>query len=162
LVTDLIHSIPANKPILIDADGLRAISPTSKLRKNIVLTPHTGEFSRMLHLDRHEVEKNHFEYTRYWAEKLRCTIHLKYTPSSTSDGNINIWNLGGNPGMATGGSGDVLSGIIGTLLAQHIDPLYATAVGAFIHSLAGDYYAKKYNFETLTSSDLINMLKYVL
>lgn len=162
LVTDLIYSIPATKPMLIDADGLRAIHPNSKLRKNVVLTPHSGEFARMTGIDRQEVEKNHFELTRYWAEKLRCVIHLKHAPSISSDGVRNIWNLGGNPGMATGGSGDVLSGIIGTLLAQKIDGLNATAVGSFLHSLAGDYYAKKYNFESLSSSDLVNMLKHIL
>ena len=162
LVTDLIYSIPANKPILIDADGLRAVRPDSKLRKNIVITPHSGEFSRIIGVDRLEIEKSPFELAQFWASKLKCIVHLKHSPSISSDGVTNIWNLGGNPGMATGGSGDVLSGIIGALLAQKVDPLYATSVGAFIHALAGDHYAKKYNFETLSASNLISMLRYVL
>jgi len=92
---------------------------------------------------------------------MDCSVLLKYTPTVISNGEVSYWNLGGNPGMASGGTGDVLSGIIGTLLSQKIEPAMAAAIGAFIHSYAGDLYAKKYNFETLSASSLINMLKYV-
>jgi NAD(P)H-hydrate epimerase len=71
-------------------------------------------------------------------------LHLKNVPSITSDGCSSYWNIYGNAGMATGGSGDVLTGLIVSLLSQGLEPLLATAAASFIHSEAGDIYAVKY------------------
>ncbi len=161
LVDLLIDSIPQNIPVLIDADALRVINKKSKLRGNIILSPHLGEFASILKVKREDIKDNYIELSKQTAKELNCIIHLKGVPSITSDGEISYWNLGGNPGMASGGSGDVLSGIIGAMLALKLEPLKATAIAAYIHSKAGDNYADKYNQASLSPSDIIEMLKYI-
>jgi len=145
-------------PIVIDADALRIISKDTILRKNIILTPHCGEFSRITGIERKEVEISAHNLAKEWAEKFGCIVHLKNVPSITSDGYTSYWNIYGNAGMATGGSGDVLTGIIVSLLSQGLEPLIATAAASFIHSQAGDKYAVKYSERTLTASGLIEMI----
>ena len=159
VVKALIRNLPDSINILIDADGLRAIDENSILRKNVILTPHTGEFSRLTGIPRSAVEEKGHLLAKEWAERLNCIIHLKHTPSIITNGEKSYWNIYGNPGMATGGSGDVLSGIISALLAQRIEPLEASAAGAFLHSKAGDLYSEQFQQETLTASDLIDILK---
>lgn len=154
----LLEVIPDDKVIIIDADGLKAITKDSKLNKNIILTPHSGEFARLTGLDRIEIEKNPQEIVKEWAIKLNCNIVLKYHPVIITDGERSYWNITGNAGMATGGSGDVLTGIIAGLLAQGLEPLEASAVAVYIHAKAGDLYASHYNEESLTASELINYL----
>ncbi|MBI5326039.1 MAG: NAD(P)H-hydrate dehydratase [Ignavibacteriae bacterium] len=159
LVRKLIKNISNDKTLIIDADGLKAIDMSSSLRKNIILTPHTGEFARILNIDRIDVEKDTFNKAKYLASKLNCNVLLKDVPSIISDGNKSFFNVNGNPGMATGGSGDVLSGIIGGFVALGIEPLMAAAYGAFIHAEAGDMYAIENSELTLTASDLIVCFK---
>jgi NAD(P)H-hydrate epimerase len=159
LVRKLIKNISKNKPILIDADALKAIDDTIILRKNIILTPHTGEFARIINMDRLAVEKDSFNVTKSLSSKLNCIILLKHVPSIISDGKKSYFNINGNPGMATGGCGDVLSGIIGSFLAQGIEPLESAALGAFLHAEAGDLYAIENSGLTLTASDLIHNFK---
>ena len=155
LVRKLIKDISKDKPILIDADALKAIDNTTLLRKNIILTPHTGEFARIINIDRKAVEKDSFNVAKSLASKLNCTILLKHVPSLITDGTKTYFNINGNPGMATGGSGDVLSGIIGSFLALGIKPLESAALGAYLHGEAGDLYTIDNSELTLTASDLI-------
>ncbi|MGA2298314.1 MAG: NAD(P)H-hydrate dehydratase [FCB group bacterium] len=162
LVSELISKLDKKVAIIIDADGLRAINANSRLRKNIILTPHSGEFSRITGIPRIEVEKEHSNFAKEWANKLNCTILLKHVPTVISDGEYSYWNLNGNPGMATGGSGDVLSGIIAGLLAQNIETMKAVSLGAFLHAMAGDFYKAKYSEVTLTASGILKSLKYIL
>lgn len=162
LIYELFKELPPTLPILLDADALKAVNEHSILRKNIILTPHIGEFSRITGIDRDTISKNANTLAQEWAEKLNCTILLKHVPSIITDGDYSYWNLGGNPGMATAGSGDVLTGIIAGLIAQGLSPLEAASFGAYIHSKAGDYYAQAYSQETLTSSAIISALDTVL
>jgi NAD(P)H-hydrate epimerase len=162
LVKKIIEQYKNTKRIVVDADALRAIEPGQLLTKNIVITPHCGELSRIIGIPRQEIEKNAFFVAKEWAEKLNCIIHLKHVPSITTDGVYSYLTLNGNPGMATGGSGDVLTGIIATMLARGIEPLQSASISAFIHSLAGDRYACKYGMETLTASSLIDTLSEIL
>ncbi len=162
LVKKLIDKLSSDISIVVDADGLLAIDKNSKLRKNIVLTPHVGEFARIIGLKREDVYKNYFELVKEWSKKLNCTIVLKHIPVITSNGDETYFNIAGNPGMATGGTGDVLTGVISGLLAQHIDPLEAAALGVYIHSRAGDIYTDDFSEQTLTSSSLIDMIPEVL
>lgn len=159
LVKELIEKASSQIPILIDADALRALDSNSKLRKNIVITPHCGEFARLTDIERDKIETSSNNYAVEWSKRLNCTILLKNSPSVITDGEISYWNIYGNPGMATGGSGDVLSGIIGALLARYDDPVMATALGAYIHTKAGDIYQNYYNQESLTASGLIEYLR---
>lgn len=162
LVSDLIGLFPPDKPLVIDGDGLRAINIDSKLRQNIILTPHTGEFSRITGIPREEVELNALPLAKEWAEKLGCIILLKHVPVVISDGKETYLNVNGNPGMATAGSGDVLTGLIAGLLAQGLPPLEAASLGAYIHADAGDWYASEFSEETLTASELIRAMKVVM
>ncbi|MCL5991575.1 MAG: NAD(P)H-hydrate dehydratase [Bacteroidetes bacterium] len=167
LVRKLIKDISKEKSILLDADALKAINGIgtghcSDLRKNIILTPHTGELSRIINMDRLTVENDSFNVTKSLASKLNCTILLKHVPSIISDGNKTYFNINGNPGMATGGCGDVLSGIIGSFLALGIQPLESAALGAYLHAEAGDLYAIENSELTLTASDLIVNFKKIM
>ncbi|MBM2813587.1 MAG: Multifunctional fusion protein [Ignavibacteria bacterium] len=159
---ELLAKTPERVSMIIDADGLLAISPKSQLRKNIILTPHTGEFSKITGITRSEIEINSVTLATEWAERLGCIIHLKYFPSISTDGTYSYWNIAGNPGMATAGSGDVLTGIIAALLGQKLPALDAAGYGAYLHAIAGDYYTSTYPEETLTASSVIECLKEVM
>lgn len=158
----LIEQIPSHIKIIIDADGLKAVDFESKLRSNILLTPHIGEFAGITGLPRSEVTVNAPNLAKEWAERLGSIILLKHLPSIITDGKTSYWNINGNPGMSTAGSGDVLTGIISALAAQKQNLLDSAAKGAFIHAMAGDYYAEKFGQYTLTASELIKSLKEVM
>ncbi len=158
LIVKLLQEISSDKRVVIDADGLRAINQKSKLNKNTIITPHIGEFSRITGIPREEIEKKSLELSIEWANQLNCIIVLKHVPVIITDGKETFINEGGNPGMATGGSGDVLSGLIAGLLAQGIDPLLAAALATFIHAKAGEMYAEQYSQETLTASALFDFI----
>lgn len=145
--------------IIIDADGLRAIGKNAKLRKNIILTPHAGEFSKLTGIPRADVERNSFRLAKEWADRWNCTLLLKNVPTIISNGSESYWNIWGNPGMSVGGSGDVLSGIIGAMSGIGLKPFEAASVAAYLHSLAGDLYASKFSQETLTASALTDFIK---
>lgn len=158
----IIEEVPFETTLIIDADGLRAVSLDSKLSKNVILTPHHGEFSRLIGIPRDEVAKNSVALAKEWADQLNCIIVLKNIPTIISDGKKSYWNSSGNAGMASAGSGDVLSGIIASLAGQKVNPLEAAALGVFLHGLAGDCFAEKFNQETLTASKIIEYLKIVI
>jgi NAD(P)H-hydrate epimerase len=162
LVQKILYNYGSKKKIVIDADALKTLNSTSSLNKNIILTPHCGELSRITGVPRKEIEAHSFFVAKEWAEKMNCIIHLKHYPSVSTDGEYSYLCLAGNPGMATGGSGDVLTGIIATFLARGLQPLTAVSLAAFVHSLAGDLYAEEFGMETLTASSLIDFLPKVL
>lgn len=150
-----------SKPIVIDADGINILSQNENLLKllpnNSILTPHIGEFERLVGRC-----KNHFERLdklREFALKNKIIVVLKgkYSAVCNSDGNVNF-NPSGNPGMATAGSGDVLTGIITSLLAQKYPPIDAANLGVYIHGLSGDLMAAKLSMQSLIASDLISGL----
>ncbi|HUX96495.1 MAG TPA: NAD(P)H-hydrate dehydratase [Bacteroidales bacterium] len=147
------------KPVVVDADALNILAVNnswySLLHSDVILTPHPKEFERLA-----GGSKNGYERVRKQSEfsgKHNCIVVLKgaYTSVSTPDGNI-MFNSSGNPGMATAGSGDVLTGIILSLLAQGYSAENAALAGVFIHGLAGDIAAEKTGFEALIASDIIN------
>jgi ADP-dependent NAD(P)H-hydrate dehydratase / NAD(P)H-hydrate epimerase len=159
VVSRVIENYSDIRKIIVDADGLRAINKDSQLNKNIILTPHVGEFARIIGISREEVEFSGAELVQEWADKLNCIILLKDVPSFISDGMSTYYNLNGNPGMATGGSGDVLTGIVASLYSQGLSGLHAASVGAFVHAHAGDIYVENYSEESLTATDLLNNIK---
>ena len=148
--------------VVIDADGLNiiAIDPKNYLSiipKNSILTPHPGEFDRLF-----PGAENSFaqvELASANAQKWKLIIVLKghHTAICTPDGKIH-YNLSGNAGMATAGSGDVLTGIITSLLAQGYTPKNAALLGVYLHGLAGDLYSKKGSQESLMAHDIIENL----
>lgn len=154
-------------PLLIDADGLNALKGDAGVLQNrqvpIVITPHPGEMSRLINLPVEEIQHNRLEITRHYAREWGITIVLKgnNTVIASPSGNAYI-NITGNPGMATAGSGDVLSGIITGLIAQGLKPVHAAVAGVYLHGKAGDQAALHCSQRGLTATDLINFLPGVL
>ena len=150
--------------ILVDADGLNAIAANgiSKFRTaraQFILTPHVGEFSRLTGLHSLEVERHRIEAARVLAKQVGATIVLKGVPTVTALKNGSCFiNSTGNPGMATAGSGDVLSGIIAGLWAQGMPDGEAAYAGVYLHGLSGDYAAKKLGERSLLANDLLEYL----
>ncbi|MDH4100402.1 MAG: NAD(P)H-hydrate dehydratase [Nitrospirota bacterium] len=141
LVRDLVKG--STIPLVIDADGLNAVAVnTDVLRESrapMVLTPHPGEMGRLTGLTSSDVQKNRIEVAGDFARKYGVVLVLKGagTVVACPDGNIYV-NSTGNPGMATAGTGDVLCGVIGGLMAQGMDPERAARFGVFLHGMAGD------------------------
>ncbi|MFZ5517161.1 MAG: NAD(P)H-hydrate dehydratase [Candidatus Zhuqueibacterota bacterium] len=147
------------KPMVLDADGLNACaSDTSLIEKYagpMVLTPHPGELSRLIRIPVVDIEKNRFQIVRDLAKQWGKVIVLKGGPTliAAPDGKVFI-NSSGNPGMATGGSGDVLTGIIAGLMALRLSALDAALVGVYLHGLAGDIASERLTEMGMIAGDI--------
>lgn len=150
-------------PMIVDADGLNALAEYPDIFKEakapIVITPHPGEMARLLSTSVSDVQEDRIWAVKTAAKKFGCTAVLKGARSliATTDGKL-IINPTGNAGMATGGSGDVLAGMIGAFLARGMKPYEAAAAGIYLHGLAGDLAAKKQGQICLAASDIIDFL----
>lgn len=156
----LIDEIIQNTKIklVIDADGLNALSEDLsiiKTRNNIILTPHLGEFLRLTNISIDEINKDRENIAKEFAKEHKIVLVLKSNHTIVTDGNKIYINKIGNPGMATAGSGDVLTGIIASFM-KNLDPYNAAILGVYIHSLAGDIAKMKLGEESLMASDIIN------
>ncbi|MBQ9097749.1 MAG: NAD(P)H-hydrate dehydratase [Clostridia bacterium] len=135
-------------PVVIDADGINAICGNidilKQFGKKAILTPHPGEAARLLGLDIEKVQSSRINLAKTFSKEYNTTMVLKGagTVTAATGGNTYI-NPTGNPGMATGGSGDVLSGIIGAFAARGMSAEYAAAAGVYVHGLAGDIAARQ-------------------
>jgi NAD(P)H-hydrate epimerase len=128
-------------PIVLDADGLNAfVQHTASLRRSapLVLTPHPGEFARLLNTDVATVQARRRELAAEFAAENSLVLLLKGNGTIVTDGRRVYQNTTGNPGMATAGSGDVLTGLIAALLGQGLEAFAAAQLGAYVHGLAGD------------------------
>ncbi len=153
----------ANCPIVIDADGINALARCIDLLKkanaSIILTPHPAEMARLLKCDTKTVEQNRIEIATDFAKKYNCILVLKGTNTLIADPSGEVYiNTLGNSGMATGGSGDVLSGITVSLLAQGMSPVDAAKAAVYLHSLSADNAVKITGEAALTPSDMIEAL----
>ena len=141
-------------PVVLDADGINLLSRHKNLvrgRSRItILTPHDGEFCRLMPLSEDRVSS-----AISLAKDLGCIVLLKGNGTIITDGTTCYRNSTGNPGMAVGGSGDVLSGIIVSLLGQGLEPLEATAVAAWLHGAAGDRCADAMGQYGMLPSDML-------
>lgn len=150
-------------PAVLDADGLNAfIGHTDlfkKVKKSLVLTPHPGEMARLTGLSVEMVQLNRLHEARTWSSNWGAVLVLKgyRTIVASPDGTAYI-NTTGNPGMATGGSGDVLTGIIAGLLAQGMEAVTAAAAGVYLHGAAGDVAAREKGMMGLIAGDLLSAL----
>lgn len=161
LVVDLLASI--NKPVVLDADALTAlVGETSVLKKRkfpTVLTPHAGELSRLSGWSSARIESDRVTAARESARLFRSVVVLKGSGSVISGpGGACFINSTGNPGMATIGSGDVLTGLIAGLMAQRMEAEQAAWAGVFVHGLAGDMVAEKSGMRSLLAMDILNAL----
>jgi NAD(P)H-hydrate epimerase len=165
-VRDFVHRCPT--PLLVDADGLNALaaspkekSATDALRRSspTVVTPHPGEMARLAGSSTSEVQRRRLETARAFAMETGAVVVLKgqRTLVARPDGRAAV-NPTGNPGMATAGTGDVLSGIAGALLARGCDAWTASTAGVYLHGRAGDEAAARMGQESLVAGDLVDHL----
>ena len=148
----------SDKPCVLDADALNLLAIEPKRQENWVLTPHPGEAARLLDLDIAEVEADRFAAVKALQRKYGGVVLLKGAGTLIYDGK-QMWVAPvGNPGLASGGCGDVLSGIIGALMAQGLDNATATATGVIIHGNAADLAAKE-GERGMLASDLMPYIR---
>ncbi|MFD2566901.1 NAD(P)H-hydrate dehydratase [Pseudotenacibaculum haliotis] len=160
VVSELFERI--NVPVVLDADALNILSTKleliAEIPKNAILTPHIKEFDRMVGFSVNAQER--FQKQQQFSKEHQCIVVLKDAHTSISDAQGNLFfNTSGNPGMATGGSGDVLTGIITGLLAQSYSPIEAALIGVYHHGLAGDVAAWQKGQYSMIASDIINNLR---
>ncbi|MGB3586674.1 MAG: NAD(P)H-hydrate dehydratase [Tunicatimonas sp.] len=147
--------------MVLDADALNICGQHQKLLesipKNSILTPHPKEFERLTEKAQNDFHR--LDLLKEFCQRYRVYTVLKgsHTAIGTPEGDI-YFNSSGNPGMATGGSGDVLTGILTALIAQQYDSLSASLLGVYLHGLAGDLAAKKFSQEALVASDIVESL----
>lgn len=161
----LLNSIIENysKKLIIDADGLNLLSENieciKKSKADIILTPHPKEMARLCNVTADRIEADRIGYAKKLASLLGCTVVLKGAVTLVADKQGRVhFNLTGNPGMSTGGSGDVLAGIITALAAQTQDCTEAAINGVYIHGKAGDKASERLGEISSLPSDLIECL----
>ena len=159
LVAELFREL--EKPLVVDADGLNALAENVDALGNHagprILTPHPGEFGRLI--GREKIEHHEREaLARDFALRTGAILVLKGSHTVITDGTNVRLNLNGNPGMATGGTGDVLTGIITALIGQGLTAFDAACLGVYAHGLAGDLAAAELGQLAMIASDLIRYL----
>lgn len=158
---------PLNKPAVIDADAINSISDHRSLKEckaSLIFTPHPGEMSRLvskagLKTDIADIEKDRIEATRSFSRETGVNLVLKGVPTviANPDGRTMV-NPTGNPGMATAGTGDVLTGMIGAFIGQGLNPFEAATLGVYLHGLSGDIAAESKGKHSLIASDIIEAI----
>jgi NAD(P)H-hydrate epimerase len=163
-ITSLVRAVltQTRTPLVLDADGLNALradrSPLRNRPGPLVLTPHPGEFARLLGCETAQVQAKRREWAVRFAAEFGLVLVLKGHGTLVTDGRQLYENTTGNPGMATGGSGDVLTGLIAALLGQGLEPFAAAQLGVYLHGLAGDLARDDLGEVSLIVTDLIEYL----
>uniref|UniRef100_UPI003568ED18 NAD(P)H-hydrate dehydratase n=1 Tax=Muriicola sp. TaxID=2020856 RepID=UPI003568ED18 len=149
-----------SSPLVVDADGLNLLAKEKTLLKllppNSVLTPHPGELERLTGSWKNDFEK--LELAREFVKEAGCILVIKGAHTLILDKDKGYVNTSGNPGMATAGSGDVLTGVITGLLSQGYAPLEASLMGVYLHGRAGDLCLQSQSMESLTAGDITSQL----
>lgn len=160
--------VNAKCPVIVDADGINIISQNidilNRISADVILTPHPGEMARLTGLSVEQVQSNRLAVAQKFTRKYPVTLVLKGANTliaQSSKSSVYV-NTTGNPGMAKGGSGDLLAGIIASFVAQGLRSFNACYCGAYVHGLAGDRAAKKYSMPSMTPTDMIAELKLLL
>ena len=155
--------IALRKPVVLDADGINAIEGKVRLLRSakapIVITPHPGEMSRLIALSRNGISRAKEKVAKDFANKYNVVCVLKgHRTVVARPGGKSYVNTTGNPGMAKGGTGDVLTGMIAAFIGQGIRPFDAAKLGVYLHGLAGDLAAKDKGEVSMLASDLLNKI----
>ena len=152
-------------PLVLDADALNALASDPDRLQNsgegarpIVITPHPGEFGRLVGLDARAVQAQREGLAVRYAAATGVVLVLKGHGTLVTDGKRLYRNDTGNPGMATAGSGDVRTGLIAALLAQGLEPFAAAQLGVYLHGLAGDLARDELGAPSLIATDLLHAL----
>ncbi len=154
-----------DKPIVLDADGLNAIVDEVdilKKTKNLIITPHPGEFSRLTGKEISQVQNNREALAQEFATQYNIIVVLKGYRTVVASPEKVFVNDTGNPGMATGGTGDVLTGMIGAFIGQGLGLYEASCTAVYLHGLAADHTLKTKSILSLTASDILENLPFVL
>jgi NAD(P)H-hydrate epimerase len=163
-VREIVQRGSNDTPLVVDADGLNAFEgATDKLTgrsRTLIITPHPGEMSRLTGLSIAKIQANRLEVARTFARAHDVIVVLKGHRTLIAAPSGDVWvNPTGNPGMATGGTGDILTGIIAGLIAQHPRrALEATALAVYLHGLAGDFACESIGENSLVATDLLRFL----
>ena len=159
MVVRLYQQLP--QPMVVDADALNALATRPEILAHPggprILTPHPGEFARLLGVDHVPADQRQPRALEF-AARCGVVLVLKGHHTLITDGRRQAINSTGNPGMATGGTGDVLTGLITALACQHLSPFDAAQLGVYLHGLAGDLAADELGQESLIAHDLIRYL----
>ncbi len=161
LVLKLVKTL--NLPIILDADGLTALATLPKVpplaNRSLILTPHPGEMARLIRSQVKQVLEDRMGISRHFSQSQHLHLVLKGHPTliSTPKGEVFI-NPTGNPGMASGGTGDVLTGMIGGLVCQGFDILSSLQVAVYLHGMAGDEAAREKGEKSLIATDIIEKI----
>ena len=159
--------LSAKVPVIVDADGINCLSSDiefiKKVKTDVIFTPHAAEMSRLTGLSVSEIEQNRIEVAKKFSKEFGAYLCLKgaNTLVATPSGELYV-NLTGTPALATAGSGDVLSGIMVSLLAQGLDTLSSVTAAVYIHGAAGELAEKKFSEKGVIASDIIENLPYLL
>jgi NAD(P)H-hydrate epimerase len=161
LVRELLATLAL--PVVADADALSALAGQARALRGApgprVLTPHPGEMARLLGVDRDVVLAERLQIVPRTARELEATVVLKTARTLIADASGPAWIVPtGNPGMATGGTGDVLTGIVAGLLSRGVEPTLAACAAAYVHGLAGDLAAARLGPEAMLAGDLLRHL----
>lgn len=163
IIKFLLKNLPL--PIVLDADGLNNISCEDlKNNKGLrLITPHYGEAARLISVNKTEIMKSPEKFAKIISEKTESYVLLKghTTYIASFDGKM-AFHEGGNPGMATPGSGDVLTGIVLSFVGQGLNPFDALSAAAYVHAKAGDLAAKNMGEYGLIASDIIENIPYAI
>ncbi len=165
LIKTVLHR--AALPIVVDADGLNALAQVWSARSRaervprphpLVLTPHPGEFARLLNTTTGSVRESREPLAVQFAREREVILVLKGHQTLVTDGGRLYRNTTGNAGMATGGTGDVLTGLIAALVAQKLEVFAAAQLAVYLHGLAGDLARDRFGEVALIASDLLDLL----
>jgi len=159
MIRELVAGLP-DTPAVLDADALNAFAPFLEEFKGraatLVLTPHPGEFARLTGTAAPATDEQRREQAVAFAQKFGVVLVLKGSRTIVTDGRRVYANTTGNPGMATGGTGDVLTGLIAALIAQKMEPFDAAVLGVWVHGRAGDLVAERIGEASLIATDLMD------
>lgn len=152
----------ARCPVILDADGINLLAANKDILRGrkapTILTPHDGEFARL----GGNITQGRMEGAAAFAREMGCVLLIKGHETWITDGTTHYRNKTGNPGMAVGGSGDVLAGMIAGLLGQGLPPIQAAACGAWLHGAAGDLTARDLGQYAMLPTDLLDRLPRLL
>ena len=156
----------SNVPVILDADGINSIIPNIDVLKDskaqLVLTPHPGEMARLINEDISYVQSNRIDTARAFAKEYNCIVVLKGANTVVTDGIDVFVNTTGNAGMAMGGTGDMLTGMIASFAAQGIAPFDAAKCAVYIHGLCGDITAQEISQRGMMVKDMLELLGAVM
>lgn len=159
-----LNELNARQKVVIDADGINILAGHKGeiSLKNIVITPHPKELSRLLNVSMEEIIDNREKYARITSQTFECITVLKGHKTIVTDGEKIFINSSGNSALAKAGSGDVLTGFISGLLAQKMLPIDAAVLGVFLHGLAGDIASEDFTKYSVLASDIIDYLPFAI